>query len=211
MPGLDSVRVVVPCGGSGMPPAVNELALDCAPKTPLFLAVRLLNRKKKSRASARFHPRAAAKKGDLQITNTSPLLNLARTSFFLAIASSKPPVSTTSARPPGCRSWPPGPSEPQSLAARRARVSACARGARSPRAGAGVNRARACARAREAREPGAWAAGGPALKQCNNSCRRYTLSHVYHHAGYSDRNSRADGGPPFSCALPGCGASTRTA
>jgi len=29
--------------------------------------------------------------------------------------------------------------------------------------------------------------------------------HMYHHAGYSDRNSRADGGPrsPFSCSLPG--------
>ena len=49
----------------------------CTPKTPLFPAVRLLNRQFFSRASARFHPLAAAKKGNLQITNTSPPLNLA--------------------------------------------------------------------------------------------------------------------------------------
>ena len=35
---------------------VHEVALGCTPKTPLFLAVRLLNRQFFSRASARFHP-----------------------------------------------------------------------------------------------------------------------------------------------------------
>ena len=56
---------------------VHELALGCTLKTPLFLAVRLPNREFFSRASARFHPPAAAKKGNLHITKGSPPLNLA--------------------------------------------------------------------------------------------------------------------------------------
>ena len=40
----------------------------CTSRTPPFLAVRLPNLQKKSRASARFHPPAAARKGDLHVT-----------------------------------------------------------------------------------------------------------------------------------------------
>eukprot|EP00964_Phaeocystis_antarctica_P097709 scaffold63790_cov70-Phaeocystis_antarctica.AAC.1 len=56
---------------------VHELALGCTLKTPLFLAVRLPNRQIFSRASARFDPPAAARKGNLHITKGSPPLNLA--------------------------------------------------------------------------------------------------------------------------------------
>eukprot|EP00964_Phaeocystis_antarctica_P076471 scaffold47277_cov40-Phaeocystis_antarctica.AAC.1 len=39
---------------------------------------------KNARASARFHPPAAAKKGNLQITNTSPPVNLRGTAQSIA-------------------------------------------------------------------------------------------------------------------------------
>ena len=45
------------------PPAVHELALGCAPKTPLFLAVRLLNRKKEIARKRAIPPASCSQKG----------------------------------------------------------------------------------------------------------------------------------------------------